>query len=84
MFSIIERSFKFSDNDFGFKIPKIAQWQAMAGYAHKWQQLPFVSYISLAETGFGESKVSKTDKQQAGKEALKQGVILLLVNLSGQ
>jgi hypothetical protein len=23
MFSIIERSFKFSDNGFGFKIPKI-------------------------------------------------------------
>jgi hypothetical protein len=60
------------------------QWNAMSGYAKKWQQLPFVSYISLTETGFGESKVSKTDKELARKEAVKQGVILLLVNLSGQ
>jgi len=61
------------------------QWQAMSNYAAKNQLLPFVSYISLLEAMPGESGergrgISKTDKQMMAKEALKQGVILVLAN----
>jgi len=61
------------------------QWQAMSNYATKNQLFPFVSYISLLEAmpgapGERGRGISKTDKQMMAKEALKQGVILVLAN----
>ncbi|MBH8563514.1 hypothetical protein I8748_15185 [Nostoc sp. CENA67] len=62
------------------------QWQAMSNYARRFQQLPFVSYISLLEAfpgavGEGGRGISKTDRQNMTREALEKGVILILANL---
>jgi RHS repeat-associated protein len=62
------------------------QWQAMSNYARRFQQLPFVSYISLLEAvpgAVGEHGrgISKTDRQNMAREALEKGVILILANL---
>jgi hypothetical protein len=56
----------------------------MAGYARDWQIFPFVAYISLAATGFGQPRATAANKKKAEKEAMDESVILLLANLYGK
>jgi hypothetical protein len=58
----------------------------MSNYARRFQLLPFVSYISLLEafpgaTGEIGRGISKSDRQKMARQALEQGVILILANL---
>jgi RHS repeat-associated protein len=62
------------------------QWLAMSNYANRYQQLPFVSYISLLEAipgapGQRGRGVSKSDRRKMTEKAIERGVIVVLANL---
>lgn len=66
------------------------QWEEMSSYARSYQMLPFVSYLALFDGNpihdfdnnlSNPHGLSKSDKKRLAAEALRSGVILVLVNL---